>query len=150
MSQPLLPPRVDNNYQGYRLALWLLGLVAVLKGAMGVNCIFNGRTVAVSADGIPLDSFTPGGAQAVVAFFALWGLSQFLLSVLCALVLIRSRAFAGFMFALLLFEQLGRKAILYFIPVAKTGHPPGALVNLGLLAVMVLGLASSILSRQRR
>jgi hypothetical protein len=35
-----------------------------------------GYSAAKSADGIPLDTFTPAGAQAVVSLFAVWGLAQ--------------------------------------------------------------------------
>ena len=66
MLNRLLPRQVDNTYRGYKLALWLFALVVLVKVAMSVNSIFNGHTVASSADGIPLDTFTPAGAQAVV------------------------------------------------------------------------------------
>ena len=58
MLNRLLPRQVDNTYRGYKLALWLFALVVLVKVAMSVNSIFNGHTVASSADGIPLDTFT--------------------------------------------------------------------------------------------
>ncbi len=57
MLNPLLPRRVDNTYRGHKLALWLFGLVVLLKLVISLNSIFNGRTVASSADGILLDTF---------------------------------------------------------------------------------------------
>jgi hypothetical protein len=147
MFNPLFPQRVDNTYRGYKLALWIFGLLVLMKLAISLNSIFNGFSVASSADGIPLDTFTPAGAQAVVSLFALLGLSHLMICLLCILVLVRYRALIPSMFALLLLEYLGRKLILHFLPIAKTGTPPGFIVNLVLLALMIVGLALSLRSR---
>jgi predicted tellurium resistance membrane protein TerC len=146
----LLPQPADNSYRGYRLALWIFALLVLMKVAMSLNSIFNGHAVASTADGIPLDTFTPAGAQAVVALFAIWGLGHLMICVLCITVLVRYRALVPFMFALLLLEHLGRKLILQVMPIARTGAPPGSIVNLILLAVMVAGLALSLGSVSRR
>jgi hypothetical protein len=53
----------------------------------------------------------------------------------------------SFMFALLLLEYLSRKLILQFLPVVKTGTPPGFYLHLVPLAVMIVGLALSLRSR---
>ena len=148
MLSRFLPRQVDNTYRGYKLALWLLGLVVLMKVAMSVNSIFNGRKVAMSADGIPLDTFTPAGAQAVVSLFAAWGLGQLMLCLLCIVVLARYRALVPFMFALLLLEQLGRRLIFLVMPIVRTGTSPGFFVNLALLALMVVGLALSLRSHE--
>jgi hypothetical protein len=149
MLDRLLPRPIDNTYAGPRLALGLLGFLVLSKGFMGLNCIFNGRFVATTADGIPLDAYDPAGAGAVVSFFALWGLSQVTLSLLGTLTLFRYRSAVPAMFALFTFEHLGRKAILWMLPVEKVGSPSGTYVNLGLLAVMIVGLGIS-LRRARR
>ena len=149
MWNQLLPRNVDNTYHGYKLALWLFGLVVFMKVAMSLNAIFNGRMVASSADGIPLDAFTPAGAQAVVSIFALLGLSQLIICLLGVAVLARYRALVPFLFALLLLEFLGRRVILLFLPIVRTGTPPGYIVNLVLLALLVAGLALSLRSRDQ-
>jgi hypothetical protein len=150
MLGPLLPERVDNDYRGLRLALWLFGLVVFMKLAIGVNSIFNGRSVASSADGIPLDTYTTAGAQAFVTQFALLGLSHFVMGLLCVLVLVRYRTLVPLMFALLLLEHLGKRLIFYFLPIARTGTSPAFGINLVLLALMVAGLALSLRSRDDR
>ncbi len=73
MFNQLLPQRIDNTYRGYKLGLWLFALLVFVKVTMGLNCIFNGYSVASSADGIPLDTFPPDAAQTIVSDFALWG-----------------------------------------------------------------------------
>jgi len=150
MFNQLLPRYVDNTYHGYKLALWLFAVVVFMKVAISLNCIFNGRLVASSADGIPLDTFTPACARMVVSDFALWGLSQLIICLLCILVLARYRALIPFMFALLLLEYLSRRLILQVMPIPRIGTPPGFFVNLVLLALMVVGLALSLWSHDSR
>jgi hypothetical protein len=144
MLSPFLPRLLDNTYRGHKVALWLLALIILVKAAMGLNCILNGSVVARSADGIPLDTFTSAGAQAVVSLFAIWGLAQLMFSLLGLLVLVRYRAMTPFLFAFLLLEHLGRKLILQVMPIVKTGASPGTVVNRVLLATMVIGLALSL------
>jgi len=144
MVASLVPKVLDNNFSGSRYALWILGVLVALKAAMGLNCMLDGASVAASADGIPLDSYGPAGARAFVALFAVWGLGQVLLAALGALVLLRYRAATPLMLTLLLAEQVGRRLIFAVLPIARTGSPPGAAVNLGFLVLMLVGLALSL------
>jgi hypothetical protein len=144
MFNQLFPERVDNAYRGYKLALWLFGLLLFMKLAISLNSIFNGYTVASSADGIPLETYTTAGAQTVVSMLGLLGLSHLVICLLGILVLIRYRSLVPFMFALLLLEYVGKKLILYFLPIAKTGTPPGSIVSYVLLALILVGLVLSI------
>ena len=144
MLGQLLPRRIDNTYRGHRLALWLLAVLVLMKGGIGLGTIFNGYSAATSADGIPLDTFTPAGEQAFVSLFAAWGLSQLMLNLIGLLVLVRYRAMVPFMFALLLLEHLSRKLIFWVLPITRAGTPPGFFINLVLVAVMVVGLVLSL------
>ena len=150
MFDRLLPRHIDNTYHGYKLALWLFALVVLLKSFVSLGSIFNGRDVAMSADGIPLDKFTPAGAQAVVSAFAAWGLAHLTICLLCILVLVRYRAMIPFMFALLLLEHLCRRLIFWVMPIVRTGTPPGFYVNLIFAALMVVGLVLSLRGREGR
>jgi hypothetical protein len=145
----VIPRTADNTYRGFRLALWLLGFLLFIKSAIGVNSIFNGYSVATAADGIPLSEFGPAGARTVVSLFALLGLSQLLISVLGILVLVRYRALVPLLFGLLLVSHLGGRLIVSLRPVATTGRPPGAIVNLVQLGLIVVGLALSLWNRDR-
>jgi len=148
MLERLLPLPADNLHRGATLALWLLALIVLVKAAMGLNVIFNGRSVAVGADGIALDSFTAGGAQTVLAMFAIWGLGQLVLCAVGTTALLRYRSLVPFAYSLFLFEHLGRKLILRWLPVARTGSAPGSWVNLALVALMLTGLALSLVRPQ--
>ncbi len=147
MLNPILPRQVDNDYRGHKAALWVLALLLLMKVSMSVNSIFNGRLVASSADGIPLDTFTAAGAQTVVSLFAILGLSQLTLCLVGILVLVRYRALMPLLFSLLLLEYVGRRLIFHYLPVPRTGTPPGSTINLILLALMVVGLVLSLRNR---
>ena len=149
MFKQLLPQRIDNTYTGHKLALWLFAPLVFMKGGIGLGTIFNGRSAATSADGIPLEIFTPAGEQAFVALFAAWGLSQLMLNLIGLLVLVRYRAMVPFMFVLLLFEHLSRKLIFWVLPIPRTGTPPGFYLNLAMVAVMIVGLVLSLWKQQK-
>ena len=150
MFDQILPQQIDNSYRGHRLALWLFGGLVFMKASIGLGTIFNGRNAAVSADGIPLDSFGPAGAQAFLSIFAAWGLAQATLGLLCVVVLIRYRALVPFMYALLLLEHLCRKLIFAVMPIDRTAGAPGHLINLALVGLMVVGLVLSLRNRDRQ
>ena len=143
MFEQLLPPRIDNDYRGYKVALWLFGLVLIVKAGMSGNSIINSYHVATVADGIPLQTFPPAAAQTVLFMFAAWGLAHLLISLLGALALVRYRAIVPLLFLLILLEQAGRRVIHLFHPVATAGTPRGFYVNLLLWALMIAGVALS-------
>lgn len=149
MFGQLLPERIDNGYRGHKLALWLFGLVVFVKTSIGLGTIFNGYNAAVSADGIPLDTFTPAGARAFVSVFAAWGLAQAIIGLLCILVLVRYRTMVPCMFAVLLLEHLCRRLIFFVMPIERVGAPPGLMINIALIAMMIVGLVMSLWTHDR-
>lgn len=147
MLSRVLPRYFDNTYRGHRLALWLFGIILLMKAGIALGTIFNGRTAAQTADGIPLDSFGAAGATAVVSLFAIWGLAQLVISIIGALALVRYRAMVPLMLALFLFEHVARRAIFIALPIPRDGAAPGFAINITLLAVMAAGCALSLWSR---
>ena len=145
----LLPHPIDNTFRGHRLALWIFGLVVVLKFAIATSSIVDGRGVAVGADGIALDGFSPAGADAFVTMLALVGYAHVVILSLCTLVLVRYRALVPLMFVVLLVEHLGRKAIFLWMPIAKTGATASNIVNPLLIGLMLAGLALSLWNREK-
>lgn len=150
MFNQILPQRLDNTYRGHKLALWLIALVVSVRIAQSLLVIFNGYSVARTADGIPLDTYPPAAAQTVVALFALGGLSRLIIALLCVLVLVRYRSAIPFMFALLVLAFLASQLIDHFVPIVRTGTPPGPVVNSILFALMIVGLALSLSSQGNR
>ena len=148
-ARPTLLPRVlDNRYHGQRIALWLFGLLILMKIGMSVGSIVNGRAVAQNADGLPLPSYPPGAAQTIVSLFAMFGLGHLVLCALCVLVAFRYRSLVPFMFAVLLVEHVSRKAIQRVLPIERVGNPPATAVNAVVVVLMVCGLALSLWKRR--
>jgi len=73
MFDQILPLRADNTYRGYKLALWLFAVVVFMKAAIGLNSIFNGHKVAISADGIPSTPSRPRAHGRWYPFSRFWG-----------------------------------------------------------------------------
>lgn len=144
MFSNLLPQLVDNTYHGRKLALWLFAVVVAVKSLQCLLVMFNGSYVLKGADGIPLDSYTPAGAQAVVSVWALASLNRLLICLLCVLVLVRYRSLITFMFSLLAVQYLAAEAISRFIPIVRTGTPPAPTVNFVLFVLTIAGLALSV------
>jgi hypothetical protein len=67
----IFPQQFDNSYRGHKLALWLFGLLVLMRLGISLSSIFDTYNVVRSADGIPLDTFTSGGAETVVTVTAL-------------------------------------------------------------------------------
>jgi hypothetical protein len=147
MFGELLPRRMDDEYRGHKLALWLFGLVIAMKGVQSLAIIFDGYSTARDADGIPLDSFTPAVAQTVVAIFAQGSLWRLFFCLLCVLVLLRYRSAVPLMFGLLALNYLAAQLVFIFVPLPRVGAPVGPLVNLMLFVVMLVGLALSLWRR---
>jgi hypothetical protein len=144
MLDKLLPASIDNTYRGHRAALWLFGLVVGLRIAQSLAVIFNGYGTARGADGIPVDTYTPEAAQQMVALFAQGSLWRLTLGAFGVIVLIRYRSAVPLMLALLLLNYLGSQMILLFIPLLRTGTPPGPYVNFGLFVLTIVGLILSL------
>jgi len=147
MLDNLLPRRLDNEYRGSKLALWLFCLVVAMKSAQSLAIIFNGYSTARNADGIPLDSYPPTVAQTVVAAFVQGSLWRLFFCFLCGLVLWRYRSAVPLMFALLALNYLAAQLALKFVPLIRVGTPIGPLVNLMLFVVMLVGLGLSLRRR---
>ncbi len=151
MFDRIFPATADNGFAGRCAALWLLGLLIALKVVMSVNSILNTQSVAVGADGIPLDSYGPAAARQVLTLFALTALGQLALALIALAVLVRWRTLVPFIFLLLLCEQLARRLVVQSFAVAgSSGSPIGLAINWGIVALLTLGLTLSLIPSRRR
>lgn len=150
MFNRLLPRQANNAFAGYKPAVWIFGVVVAWKAAIAAALIFNGYTAALVADGVPLDTFPPHAAQAFVTMEAAWGLGSGALCAVAVIVLLRYRTLVPLMFIVLLTEQVLRRVIFYVMPIARIGTPPEGLINLMLTALMVIGLALSLMQPNRK
>jgi hypothetical protein len=146
----IFPERIDNTYRGYRIALVLFGLVVAVRALQSILIIVNGHSIAQSADGIPLETYSAAASQTIVAIFAISSLNRLIISLIGAVVLVRYRSAVPLMFVVLGLTYLGGQLILQFIPIVRVGTPPGIYMNLILFAMTIVGLGLSLFERANR
>lgn len=146
----LLPARIDNTYEGSRIAWGILGLLIALRTMQSVMIIFNGPSTVQSADGVPLETYPVAAAQTILALFALSSVNRLVISLICVVVLWRYRSAVPLMFVLLLVTYTAGQLVGFFIPIVRVGRPPGVVVNLSLLALTILGLILSLWKRRTK
>ena len=144
MLERLMPQRLDNEYRGRKLALWLFGLVVLTKSVQSLSIIFAGDYTAASADGIPLSTFPTAVAQTVLAVFAQQSLWRLTFCLLCLVALLRYRSAVPLMSAMLVANYLSGQLIFRCVPLPHVGTPPGPAINLVLFSLMVVGLVLSL------
>jgi hypothetical protein len=147
MFDKLLPQPIDNRYSGSKIALWLFGLIVFVHIVQSVMVIFNGYSIAQSADGIPLETYPAAAAQTILAIFMTASLRRLIISLICAVVLFRYRSVVPLMFVVLGLNYLGGQVIFQFVPLVRVGTPPGVVVNLIMFGLTILGLAFSLWRR---
>ena len=146
MFNRIFPKHLDNRASGHWLATWLLIPIVLVRAIIGFNSMVFSRSIATTADAIPLDTFGPDGAEAVISLFALLGLLTLLFALLGAVVLIRYRAMIPLMYLMLLIQQLGSKALLLMHPIVRSGSASlGSTVVLVILAMTVGGFVLSLI-----
>jgi hypothetical protein len=150
MFDTLLPRQLDGAYRGHKLAPWLLIVIVSVKIAQSLAVLFAAYEVVSSAEGLPLDTYSPGAAQAVVFAFAGWKVERLLIALLCLLVLDRYRAMIPLMFAMFLLQDSGRRLVAHFFPMTTIGTAPVLIVNLVLLGLAVVGLLLSLWKQDAR
>lgn len=144
----LFPARIDDAYQGSKIALWILGLMVAVRTMQSVMILFNGSSIAQSADGIPLDTYPAAAAQTIVALFALSAVNRLLISLICVVVLVRYRRAVPLMFVILLLTYTAGQLVGRVYPIVRVGQPPAGIVNLTLLGLTILGLVLSLWKRR--
>jgi hypothetical protein len=144
MLNRILPRQFDNNYRGHKLALWLFALIVLMKLGISLSSIFDTYDTVQSADGIPLSTFTAGGAEAVVSVTTLLGVSHLLLALLCVIALVHYRSMIPLMYIVLLVEFFAKKWILLAKPIVRTGTSPSTYLNLALIVLLLAGVVLSL------
>jgi hypothetical protein len=148
MLARIFPKQFDNNYRGLWLAVWLFVPLMLVKAVQGVNSIIMTRLVLAGADGIPVDQYTNGGAETVVALFALLGMYLLIIPLQSLIVLVRYRSMIPFMYVCLIAVQIGARVLNIVNPIARPDGPPiGFTINLVVFALTLIGFALSLQDR---
>lgn len=146
----LFPARIDNAYQGSKMALWIFGLIVAVRITQSVMLFANGYSIVQSADGVPLETYPPAAAQTIVAMFALSSVNRLIIALICVVVLVRYRRAVPLMFVVLMLIYLGGQLIGRVSPIVRVGRPPAVMMNLTLFGLTLIGLALSLWKRRSR
>lgn len=129
MRNKILPPVIDDNYKGNKIALWFFYLITVVTVVRSCIHIFKDDGGAQSIATIPLDSYTDAGAATVILIFAYWGLSQLMFGLLQSVVALKYKSLIPLMYLFLIFEYACRFGISLFKTIETTGQAPGGVAN---------------------
>ena len=143
MFNAIFPPTVTNDYHGSPVAKLAFGATKLLTVGRSLVHILKADGGAQSIATVPLDAYPPDASDAVVAIFALWGLSQLLLGLVFLVVLWRYRSLIPLMWLLVLLEWGGRLVLGVCKPIETRETPPGAIGNVvfTVLALVMLPLS---------
>jgi hypothetical protein len=139
----ILPKSLDNRYRGNTAALWVFGLLVFMKGMIDLVSLL-APDGGAAADGIPLATYSPAGAQAVLGIGAFLSIEGLMLVLVFVLALVRYRAMVPLMYVLLVIEYLAHKGAGVLRPIARTAEHSGSWITLGLFALTLAGLALSV------
>jgi len=136
MLQRIFPRQVDNIYNGHKLGLYFLFFITLVT--IGRSCvhIFAADGGAQSIATIPLDTYSPDGAKAVIFIFAQWGIAQLMVGFMYLLVAWRYRRLIPLMYLFLFFEWSSRIALGLFKSIETAGVAPAAIAQLVLVLLL--------------
>ena len=126
----LLPPIIDNTYQGKAISLIVFIPLTMVTVARSLIHIFSKDGGAQSIATIPLTSYSFEASQAVITMFALWGLSQLLLAMVFLITILKYRSLLPLMYLIVFIEYIGRHIIMTLLPIETLGNAPGSIINL--------------------
>jgi hypothetical protein len=144
MFEKILLRHVDNTYSGNKLALYFFFLITLMT--IGRSCIhiFSADGGAQSIATILLDSYTQGGADAVIFIFAQWGIAQLMLGLVYLLVAVRYRSLVPLMYAFIFFEWSSRIGLDFLKSIETSGTAPAAIMQLVLVILVPVMLYLSL------
>src|SRR6056297_2665943 len=146
----IFPKVLNNNYRGYKIALYVFCGLTALTLWRSQHHLFAADGGAQTIATIPLDTFTTTGAAAVIGVFGLWGLSQLIIGSLYRIVSLRYQAMIPLMYLLMFVEYFVRTV---YFPLAKpiptAGTAPGATGNLPLMIIALVMLVLSVITPKK-
>ncbi len=144
---------LNNDGRGYLSPICALVPVLVAKTLIAVN--FSGLNpfidvaeILLTADGIPVDQFSPEARFATVDLAKAWGAAMLALCAICWLVIVRYRTGLPIVILALLLEQGVRTGdgLVTAATNLISGHGAsvGGMINLGMTALLVLALVLAL------
>jgi hypothetical protein len=131
----ILPPK-NNDYKGHSLALYFLVLIALRNTFRGIVHYFAPDGGSGIIAGIPIETYSEGAVQTIIALFGAMGVGHLVEAVLVWLVILRYRSMIPFAYVCLMATQVLGIALVAVKPLPVL--PPGQ-VSLYVLAPLSLG-----------
>ena len=138
MLDKLFPRQVNNDYQGNLIAKWFLVALTVVTVARSLIHLFIPDGAAQTVATIPLSSFSHNAAAAVVLLFALWGLSQLLMSLIYIVVLWRYQVLIPFMYVIVILEYSVRVYLIDYKHLHVLVRAPGHVADYIIVPLAIL------------
>ncbi|HEY1925985.1 MAG TPA: hypothetical protein VGG92_00840 [Caulobacteraceae bacterium] len=145
----VFPKALDNRYRGHAVALWIFGLLVVFKAMISLVSLADPAR-GYAADGIPLNTYSPAAAQAVIGVGAYLDVELLMLVLLFVLALVRYRAMVPLMYVVLAIEFLAHRGAGLWRPIARIGGSSASFTTLGVFALTLIGLALAVTGRGYR
>lgn len=154
MLSRIFPTQIDNAYQGRQLAVWFLTLFLLVKAfasvtQMDLNPFLSNREILQDVEGVPLDTFSAGAANAALVLFAWWGVAGLMLTVLGLIAVIRYRAMIPLIYLLTAITKIGETAIAEISPVVGMLGAGASMPLIG-IGVLLLGFGLSVTPPRKR
>ena len=129
------PSPGGQHHSGHKLGLYFFFLITLVT--IGRSCvhIFAADGGAQSIATILLDTYSQGGAEAVIFIFAQWGIAQLMVGFIYLLVAWRYRRLIPLMYVFL-FEWSSRIALGFFKSIETAGVAPAAIAQLVLVLLI--------------
>ncbi|MEJ6657580.1 MAG: hypothetical protein QNL17_02070 [Synechococcus sp. ChSW.bin.154] len=143
----LLPTTIDNGFSGKRISLWFFYLLTTITLWQSQHHVLAADGGAQSIATIPLDTYSTEATAAVIGIFALWGLSQFIISLIYLAACLKYKALIPLLYLLGILEY-GLRAfyIATYKPIETIGDAPGAIMNVPLMIILIAMLLLSLWS----
>lgn len=144
----LLPKTIDNSFSGKKIALWFFYLLTAITLWRSQHHVLAADGGAQSIATIPLDTYSTEATAAVIGIFALWGLSQLVISLIYLAACLKYKALIPLLYLLGSLEY-GLRAFYIgsYKPIATIGGAPGAIMNVPLMIILIAMLLLSLWSK---
>ena len=158
MLSLIFPKNLNNEYRGYKLAIWLLVLLLLFKTSISVNALdwnpyMTSSEVFQRADRIPLDTFSENAGDTAVLLIAVWGVTHLVLNVLGFIAVVRYRAMIPLIYLLMAIDHIGRRLAVDAFPIVRVSEGTDGSVDIPvtfiLIALVLIGLGMSLTTPRR-
>jgi len=139
----LFPRILDNRYRGHLAGLWLFGLLVFVKAMISLVSLVDPAR-GYKADGIPLETYSPAAAHAVIGVGAYLDVELLILVLVFVIALVRYRSMVPLLYLLLVVEFLAHKWAGLRFPIVRAGGGSGSVVTLVMFALMLIGLVLAL------